>query len=43
MEQVQSEYAMKILGGENWEYHRNGMCLRVYNLEIVKATMNLFE
>jgi hypothetical protein len=43
MEQVYSEYAMQNLGGENWEYHRNGMCLRVYNLEIVKATMNLFE
>lgn len=43
MEQVYSEYAMQILGGENWEYNRNGMRLRVYTLEIVKATMNLFE
>lgn len=43
MELVYSDYAMQILGDENWEYHRNGMYLRVYNLEIVKATMNLFE
>lgn len=40
---VYPDHAMQILGGKNWESRRNGMYLRVYNLEIVKATMNLFE